>query len=226
MIPFQSIQRLRLQLYLKMVLKLRQLCSTKTCTFWRKKGGRIQKQIMWWVLPILHSLFNFLVRGVGTRVEDASGQVLDETDSLGNADLLLFGQLASQTTLPWGGVVHRQWLGALLEKTQQKNNLRHLWRESSWRGDFGYVYVPFALQPDRYWISEADTDIDICQTDHVGSVSFKSHLEDIRHCNASVNIKGILFNHVVIDGCLNLGIVWDFGCHNILRYSVYMMSAL
>lgn len=69
------------------------------------------------VLKIHHAnytLFNFLVRGVRAWVEDSSGQVLDETDSLGNADLLLLSQLASQTTLTWGGMVHWHWLGVLL----------------------------------------------------------------------------------------------------------------
>lgn len=61
-----------------------------------------------------HTLFNFLVRGVGARVKDAFGQMLDEADSLGNADLLLLGQLVSQTTLPWGGMVHWHRLVALL----------------------------------------------------------------------------------------------------------------
>lgn len=61
-----------------------------------------------------HTLFNFLVRGVRAGVEDASGQVMDETDALGDADLLLLGQLASQTTLTWGGMVHWHWVGALL----------------------------------------------------------------------------------------------------------------
>lgn len=69
------------------------------------------------VLKIHHAdytLFNFLVRWVRAWVKDAFGQVLDETDSLGNTDLLLLGQLVSQTTLAWGGMVHWHWLDALL----------------------------------------------------------------------------------------------------------------
>ena len=61
-----------------------------------------------------HTLFHFLVGGVGAGVEDTFGQVLDETDSLGDANLLLLRQLVSQTTLTWVGMVHWQWLGTLL----------------------------------------------------------------------------------------------------------------
>lgn len=62
-----------------------------------------------------HTLFNFLVRGIGARVEHASGQVLDEAYALGNADLLLLSQLTGQTTLTGGGMVHwHWWLGVLL----------------------------------------------------------------------------------------------------------------
>lgn len=75
-------------------------------------------------MAILDSLFNFPVGGVGARVKNASGQVLDQTNSLGNADLLLFGQLASQTTLAWGEMVHWNRLGALLEKQGAEDNLR------------------------------------------------------------------------------------------------------
>lgn len=67
----------------------------------------------------MDSLFNFLVRGVRARVEDASGQVLDETNALGNADLLLLGQLAGQTMLARGGVVHLHRWGPLLEDEEQ-----------------------------------------------------------------------------------------------------------
>lgn len=54
-----------------------------------------------------HTLFHFLLRGVRAWVEDASWQMLDETNSLGDADLFLLSQLASQTTLAWGWMVHR-----------------------------------------------------------------------------------------------------------------------
>lgn len=37
-----------------------------------------------------YTFFNFLVRWVRAWVKDASGQVLDETDALSDADLLLF----------------------------------------------------------------------------------------------------------------------------------------
>lgn len=60
-----------------------------------------------------HALFHFLLRGVRAWVEDASWQMLDETNSLGDADLLLLSQLASQTTLTWGRMVHRQRLRML-----------------------------------------------------------------------------------------------------------------
>ena len=53
-------------------------------------------------------------------MEDASGQVLDEADALGDADLLLLGQLAGQTTLAWVGMVHWPRLGALLKKKEQR----------------------------------------------------------------------------------------------------------
>lgn len=102
---------------------------------------------------ILDSLFNFLVSGVGARVEDASGQVLDETNSLGNADLLLLSQLVSQTTLPGGGMIHWHWLGALLGKKEQKTK-----RASSMKRVYFFFLeildipspVPFALEPHRY----------------------------------------------------------------------------
>jgi len=71
-------------------------------------------------LYICDPLFNFLVRGVGARLEDAFGQVMDETDPLGNADLLLLSELVRQATLPRGGMVHLHRLGALLEGKQPK----------------------------------------------------------------------------------------------------------
>lgn len=96
-----------------------------------------------------HTLFNFLVRGVWAWVEDAFGQVMDEADSLSNADLLLFGQLVSQTALPWGGMVHWHRLGALLVGrrrlsgqtaplglVQQRQVIRTLWKQAvpHWTG--------------------------------------------------------------------------------------------
>lgn len=70
-------------------------------------------------MPVWDLLFNFLVRGVRAWVEDASGQVVDEANALGNADLLLLCQLASQSTLSWGGMVHWHRLAALLQKEEQ-----------------------------------------------------------------------------------------------------------
>lgn len=61
-----------------------------------------------------HTLFHFLLGGVGARVEDTSGQMLDEADTLGDADLFLLRQLAGQTTLAWRGVIDRQRLRVLL----------------------------------------------------------------------------------------------------------------
>lgn len=88
----------------------------------RKKEKEKQniKQTGWWLFTSSYSLFHFLVGGVGARVEDTFGQVLDETDSLGDANLLLLGQLVSQTTLTWVGMVHWQWLGTLLEKRNRR----------------------------------------------------------------------------------------------------------
>lgn len=71
-------------------------------------------------ITVQHSLSNFLLRGVRTRIEDTSGQVMDETDPLGNANLLLLSQLAGQTTLTRSGMVHWHWLGMLLEMKEQK----------------------------------------------------------------------------------------------------------
>lgn len=70
-----------------------------------------------------HSLLHFLVRGVRAGVVDASGQVLDEADSLGDADLLLLCQLAGQAALPRGGVVHWQGLGALLGRGDRETTV-------------------------------------------------------------------------------------------------------
>lgn len=65
------------------------------------------------------SLFHFLFRWIGAWVEDASGQVLDQTDSLCNADLLLLSQLTCQTTLPWVGMVNWQRLCVFLGQKEQ-----------------------------------------------------------------------------------------------------------
>lgn len=51
-------------------------------------------------------LFDFLVRGLRAGVEDASGEVVDEANPLGDTDLLLLCQLAGQARLTGGGVVH------------------------------------------------------------------------------------------------------------------------
>lgn len=61
-----------------------------------------------------HTLFNFLLRGVGAWVEDAPGEVVDESDALSDADLLLLSQLAGQAALSWVGVEHWHRLGTLL----------------------------------------------------------------------------------------------------------------
>lgn len=53
-----------------------------------------------------YSLFDFLVRGLRAGVEDASGEVMDEANPLGDTDLLLLCQLAGQARLTRGGVVH------------------------------------------------------------------------------------------------------------------------
>lgn len=68
---------------------------------------------------LYYSLFHFLISGVGAWVENASGQVLDQTDSLCNANLLLLSELGSQTTLPRVGMVHGRWLCALLDNNKQ-----------------------------------------------------------------------------------------------------------
>lgn len=61
------------------------------------------------VLKVIHAdrtLFDFLVRGLRAGVEDASGEVVDEANPLGDTDLLLLCQLAGQARLTRGGVVH------------------------------------------------------------------------------------------------------------------------
>lgn len=69
------------------------------------------------------SLFDFLLRGIRPRVEDAFGQVLDQSDSLSDADLLLLGQLTGQATLPWGGMVHWRRLGLFLGNRKHKTQV-------------------------------------------------------------------------------------------------------
>lgn len=69
------------------------------------------------------SLFDFLLRGIRPWVEDAFGQMLDESDSLSDADLLLLGQLTGQATLPWGGVVYWRRLGLFLGNRKHKTQV-------------------------------------------------------------------------------------------------------
>ena len=64
------------------------------------------------------SLFDSLFSGVRAGVKVASGEVLDKTDALCNADLLLLGQLAGETTLTCIWVVDWQRLYASLQKKQ------------------------------------------------------------------------------------------------------------
>lgn len=56
---------------------------------------------------IFDPLFNFLVGGVSAQVKDAFGEVMDETNSLSDADLLLLGQLGGQSGLAGRRVVDR-----------------------------------------------------------------------------------------------------------------------
>lgn len=172
MTGFYSDQTLRVKLYLKKVQKLTQTILLDQNNKQHKKEECKRN------LFILDSLFNFLISGIRARVEHAFGQVMDETDSLGNADLLLLCQLVSQTTLPWSGMVYWHRLVALLEKKEQKTTC--VICEASLHGG-RILDAPFALQPDRSWISDADSDI--CKADYI---SFKSHLGDIRHCDAPV----------------------------------------
>lgn len=65
-------------------------------------------------------LFDFLLSGIRARVKDAFGQMLDESDSLSDADLLLLGQLTGQATLPWVGMVHWGRLCLFLGNWKQK----------------------------------------------------------------------------------------------------------
>lgn len=51
-----------------------------------------------------HTLFYFLLRGIRARVKDTFGKMVDESDTLSDADLLLLGQLGGQTTLTWCGM--------------------------------------------------------------------------------------------------------------------------
>lgn len=86
-----------------------------------------------------HTLFHFLVSRVGAEVEDSSGQVVDEADALGDADLLLLGQLAGQATLTRGGMVHGLFLvgrrrlsgqAAPLRLVQQRQVIRALGKQT------------------------------------------------------------------------------------------------
>lgn len=70
---------------------------------------------------INHSLlFDFLLRGIGSWVKDAFGEMLDQSDSLSDTDLLLLGQLTGQATLPWVGMVHWERLCLFLGNRRHK----------------------------------------------------------------------------------------------------------
>lgn len=56
---------------------------------------------------VCYSLSNFLFRAVSSWVVHAFGEVLDESDPLGDADLLLFCQLGGQSRLAGCRVVDR-----------------------------------------------------------------------------------------------------------------------
>lgn len=92
---------------------------------------------------ICDPLFNFLVGGVSAQVKDAFGEVMDETNSLSDADLLLLGQLVSEATLSWGGMVHLHRLLALLGRKQQKT-IGIICEESLHRGKT--LAAPFELR--------------------------------------------------------------------------------
>lgn len=53
-----------------------------------------------------HALFDLLVGRLCARVEDPSGQVLDEADALSDTDLLLLRQLSGKPCLAGCGMVH------------------------------------------------------------------------------------------------------------------------
>lgn len=87
-------------------------------------------------------LFHFLMGWIGSRLIDAFGQVLDETNPLCNANLLLLGQMTGQTSLTWVGMVHWKRLVALLAK-----DIRHeIYEGHSWKR-FDKLDKPHWLQP-------------------------------------------------------------------------------
>jgi len=60
------------------------------------------------------SLSDLFLRAILSSVVHALGEVVNEADTLCNADLLFFCQLGGQASLTGGGMVHRH-VGLLLE---------------------------------------------------------------------------------------------------------------
>lgn len=70
-----------------------------------------------------YSLSNFLFRAISSWVVHAFGEVLDESNSLGDADLLLFCQLGGQSRLAGCRVVDRN-VNLLLRQRKSRQDLR------------------------------------------------------------------------------------------------------